>query len=43
VLVPLPDDDYDPAFDQGYSIIPAVELATEQINERTDILPAMAV
>ena len=39
VLVPLPDEDYDPAFDQGYSIIPAVELAAEQINRRTDILP----
>ena len=38
VLVPLPDDDFDPVFDQGYSIIPAVELAAEQINRRTDIL-----
>ena len=41
VLVPLPDRDYDPAFDQGYSIIPAVELAAEQINGRTDILPGL--
>ena len=41
VLVPLPDEDYDPAFDQGYSIIPAVELAAEQINRRTDILPGL--
>ena len=39
VLVPLSDEGYDPAFDQGYSIIPAVELAAEQINRRTDILP----
>ena len=39
VFVPLPDEDYDPAFDQGYSIIPAVELAVDQINRRTDILP----
>ena len=39
VLVPFPDDDFDPAFDQGYSIIPAVELAVEHINKRTDILP----
>lgn len=41
VLVPLPDEDFDPAFDQGYSIIPAVELAAEQINRRTDILPGI--
>ena len=39
VFVPLPDEVYDPAFDQGYSIIPAVELAVDQINRRTDILP----
>ena len=39
LFVPLPDEDYDPAFDQGYSIIPAVEMAVEQINKRTDILP----
>ena len=39
MFVPLPDKDYDPAFDQGYSIIPAVELAADQINKRTDILP----
>ena len=38
-FVPLRDDSFDPAFDQGYSIIPAVELAVEQINRRTDILP----
>ena len=41
VFVPLPDADYDPAFDQGYSIIPAVELAVDQINRRTDILPPL--
>ena len=39
VLAPLPDRDYDPAFDQGHSLIPAVQLAVEQINNRTDILP----
>ena len=38
-FVPLPDDTFDPAFDQGYSIIPALELAVEQINRRRDILP----
>ena len=35
VFVPLPDEDYDSAFDQGYSIIPAVELAVDQINRGT--------
>ena len=39
LFVPLPDEVYEPAFDQGYSIIPAVEMAVEQINKRTDILP----
>ena len=39
VFAPLPDRDYDPAFDQGHSLIPAVHLAVEQINNRTDILP----
>ena len=43
VLVPLPDEDYQPIFDQGYSIIPAVQLAVEQINNRTDILPHLDV
>ena len=38
-FVPLPDRDYRPAFDQGHSIIPAVQLAVEQINNRSDILP----
>ena len=38
VLVPLPDKDCDPAFDQGYSIIPAVELAAEHINGKKDLL-----
>ena len=38
VIVSLPDEDYDPTFDQGYSIIPAVELAAKQINRRADIL-----
>ena len=41
VFVPLPDEDHDPAFDQGYSIIPAVELAADQVNSRTDILPSI--
>ena len=39
VLVPLPDETYRPAFDKGHSIIPAVQLAAKQINERQDILP----
>ena len=39
VFVPLPNTLYDQAFDQGHSIIPAVQLAVEQI-ERTDILPS---
>ena len=39
IFVPQPDDDFNPAFDKGYSIIPAVEMAIEQINKRTDILP----
>ena len=38
-FVPFPDEDFKPAFDQGHSIIPAVHLAAEQINNRTDILP----
>ena len=38
VLVPMPDKDYDPAFDRGLSIIPAVQLAAEQINNATDLL-----
>ena len=38
VLVPMPDKDYDPAFDRGPSIIPAVQLATEQINNTTGLL-----
>ena len=39
LFVPLPDKDYQPAFDQGHSIIPAVQLAVEQINNRSDIIP----
>ena len=43
VLVPLPDRNPDPkfapAFDRGHSIIPAVQLAVKQINERQDLLP----
>ncbi len=35
----MPDEDYDPASDQGRSIIPAVELAKEQINAIRDLLP----
>ena len=38
VLAPFPDEDFKPTFDQGHSIIPAVQLAAEQINNRTDIL-----
>ena len=38
VLVPMPDKDYDPAFDRGLSIIPAVQLAAEQINNATHLL-----
>ena len=43
VLVPLPDDTHEPAFDEGHSIVPAVQLAVRQINEREDILPAHCV
>lgn len=39
VFVPLPDVNNAPIFDKGHSIIPAVQLAVEQINNRTDILP----
>lgn len=43
VLVPLParnpDPKFAPAFDRGHSIIPAVQLAVKQINERQDLLP----
>ena len=43
VLVPLParnsNPKFAPAFDRGHSIIPAVQLAVEQINERLDLLP----
>ena len=43
VLVPLPASNPDPkltpAFDRGHSIIPAVQLAVEQINKRQDLLP----
>ena len=39
LLAPLPDRDYLPAFNQGHSIIPAVQLAVEQVNNRSDILP----
>ena len=39
VFVPLPHPNNAPIFDQGHSIIPAVQLAVEQINNRTDILP----
>ena len=38
VFVPLPDVKNAPIFDKGHSIIPAVQLAVEQINNRTDIL-----
>ena len=40
VFVPLPDANNAPIFDKGHSIIPAVQLAVEQINNRTDILPS---
>ena len=39
IFVPLPDVNNAPVFDQGHSIIPAVQLAVEQVNNRTDILP----
>ena len=39
ILVPLPDETYQPAFDKGHSFVPAVQLAVKQINERKDILP----
>ena len=43
VLVPLPssnpDPKFAPAFDKGNSIIPAVQLAVRQINDRQDLLP----
>ena len=38
LLAPLPDAVHKPAFDQGGAIIPAVQLAAEQINNRSDIL-----
>ena len=38
-FVPLPDKVYDPLFDQGLSLVPAVRLAADQINNRSDILP----
>lgn len=39
LFVPLPDRDYRPAFDQGHSIVPAIQLAVEQVNNSSDILP----
>lgn len=38
VLAPYPSDDYHRIFSQGPSIIPAVELAVEQINNSTKLL-----
>ena len=43
VLVPMPDAVHKPAFDQGGAIIPAVQLAAEQINQRNDILPTLRI
>ena len=40
VFIPLPDANHAPVFDKGHSIIPAVQLAVEQINNRMDILPS---
>ena len=37
-LAPFPDERYDPGFAGGPAIIPAVRLAVEHINNRTDIL-----
>ncbi len=43
LLVPLPDSSHKPAFAQGGAIIPAVQLAAEQINKRSDILPLLHI
>ena len=43
LLVPFPDAIHKPAFDQGGAIVPAVELAAEQINNRSDILPGLRI
>ena len=37
-LAPFPDERYDPGFAGGPAIIPAVRLAVEHINNRTDVL-----
>ena len=38
VLVPFPSEDYHRTFTKGHSIVPAVELAVEQINNSTKLL-----
>ena len=43
LLVPFPDAIHKPAFDQGGAIVPAVELAAEQINNRSDILSGLRI
>ena len=43
LLVPFPDAVHKPAFDRGHAIIPAVQLATEEINKRNDILPQVSI
>ena len=43
LLAPFPDTVHKPAFDRGHAIIPAVQLAAEQINRRNDILPHFSI
>ena len=43
LLVPFPDAVHKPAFDRGHAIIPAVRLAAEQINRRSDILSHFSI
>ena len=38
-MLPYPDKQFRPSWDQGDDILPAMELAAEQINNRSDILP----
>ena len=40
LLAPFPDAEHKPAFDRGHAIVPAVQLAADQINRRNDILPS---
>ena len=43
VFAPYPDSDYHPSFDMGHSIVPAVLLARDHINNDSDILPNLEV